>query len=51
MSVLLKTSEERKVSKHQEYYFAYYLYCPSYKTLYMLEEAKRTIENNPSLFD
>ncbi len=49
--LVIKTPEKRKVKEHQEYYFAYYLYCPSCQTLYHLEEAKRTIENNPSLFD
>ena len=49
--VVIKTPDKRKVKENQEYYYEYYLYCPSCKTLYHLEEAKRTIENNPSLFD
>ncbi len=49
--VVIKIPEKRKVKENQAYYYEYYLCCPSCKTLYHLEEAKRTIDNKPSLFD
>lgn len=33
-----------------DYYFEYYLYCPKCQTMYMVEEAKRLVEQPPSLF-
>jgi ribonuclease HI len=32
------------------YYFEYYLYCPKCQATYMVEEAKRFVEQSPSLF-
>jgi hypothetical protein len=33
-----------------DYYFEYYLYCPKCQATYMVDEAKRFIEQPPSLF-
>jgi ribonuclease HI len=33
-----------------DYYYEYYLYCPKCRATYQVEEAKRTIEQPPSLF-
>jgi len=33
-----------------DYYFEYYLFCPKCETMYMIEEAKRFIEQSASLF-
>ncbi len=49
--VVLKTPENRKIKEHQTYYFEYCLYCPVCKTVYMVEEAKRSIDSRPLLFD
>jgi ribonuclease HI len=51
-SVIKKTPKKRKIKQHQSYYFEYYLFCPNCRTMYMVEDAKRTIEKNKnSLFD
>jgi ribonuclease HI len=33
-----------------DYYFEYYFYCPKCQAMYMVEEAKRLVEQPPSLF-
>lgn len=44
VAVIKKTpSKSRKIKPNQTYYFEYYLYCPSCKNMYMVEEAKRLI--------
>lgn len=44
VAVIKKTpSKSRKIKPNQTYYFEYYLFCPSCKTMYMVEEAKRLI--------
>lgn len=45
-SVVTKIPNKRKLKHHQSYYFEYYLFCPDCKTMYMVEDAKRTIEEN-----
>lgn len=39
--VIKKQSKKKALKQNQEYYFDYYLLCPSCKTMYMVEEAKR----------
>ena len=39
----------RKKPKHN-FYYEYYLWCPKCKTTYTIEEAKRLVEQPPSLF-
>ena len=39
----------RKKPKH-DYYYEYYLLCPECQTTYTVEEAKRSVEQPPSLF-
>ena len=45
--VIKQTS--RKKARH-DYYYEYYLPCPRCQTTYTVEEAKRTVEQPPSLF-
>lgn len=42
--VIKKKPIKRKIKSNQAYYFEYYLFCPSCKTMYMVEDAKRTID-------
>ena len=49
-SVIIKRPKKRKIKKNQSYYFEWYLFCPNCKQLYMVEEAKRMIEDSDQLF-
>tara|TARA_R110001632_G_scaffold175405_1_gene295099 strand:+ start:86 stop:823 length:738 start_codon:yes stop_codon:yes gene_type:complete len=49
--VIMKTPKKKKVKSDQSYYFEYYLYCPSCKTMYMTEDGKREIVNENRLFE
>jgi ribonuclease HI len=40
----------RRRQKTGRVYFEYYLYCPNCQTMYMVEEAKRTSEEDLRLF-
>lgn len=40
-SVIKKQPKKKTLKPNQEYYFDFYLFCPSCKTMYMVEEAKR----------
>lgn len=42
--VIKKSPSKRKIKPNQEYYYEYYLYCPSCKNMYMIDEAKRFIK-------
>jgi hypothetical protein len=43
-SIVIKRDTKKKIAKPgQTYYFDYYLFCPSCKTMYMVEDAKRDI--------
>lgn len=42
--------KSKKIKKGQTYYFEYYLYCPKCEEIYLVEEAKRII-NNSDLFE
>ncbi len=51
-TVIKKETKKKEVKPGQTYYFEYYLFCPSCKTMYMVEEAKREIGSQKnSLFD
>jgi ribonuclease HI len=39
--VIRKQTKKKAIKPNQAYYFDYYLFCPSCKTMYMVEEAKR----------
>jgi ribonuclease HI len=41
--VIKKQTKKKTVKPGQTYYFDYYLFCPSCKTMYMVEDAKREI--------
>ena len=43
-------SKTKKAKPNQTYYFEYVLICPSCKTMYMTEDAKRTITPDNNLF-
>ncbi|MCF8274936.1 MAG: ribonuclease HI [Flavobacteriaceae bacterium] len=45
-----KSPKKRKVKPTQNYYYEYYLFCPNCKTMYMVEEAKRDLPQNNSMF-
>lgn len=42
--VVKKLPKKREIKPDQSYYFEFYLFCPHCKTMYMVEDAKRTIE-------
>jgi ribonuclease HI len=43
--VIKRSPKKKTVKEGQTYYFEYYLFCPSCKTMYMVEDAKREIGN------
>jgi len=50
--VIKKTRKKtKKIKPNQTYYFEYILICPSCKTMYMTEDAKREITKNNNLFE
>jgi len=50
--VIKKTSTNKKLKPNQTYYFEYYMFCPSCKAMYMVEEAKKYVDttDKQSLF-
>lgn len=48
--VVLKRPKKRKIKENQSYYFEWYLYCPNCRSMYMVEEAKRRVDNSDQLF-
>lgn len=42
-AVIKKTTKKKEAKPGQTYYFDYFLLCPSCKTMYMVEDAKREI--------
>lgn len=44
---VVKRTPKRR-NKTQAYYFEYYLYCPKCQTMYMVEKAKRSFDENAS---
>jgi ribonuclease HI len=44
-SVVKKPTKKKEVKPGQTYYYEYFLLCPSCKTVYLLESAKRNIAN------
>lgn len=48
--VIKKTPRKKKIKANQSYYFEYYLFCPSCRTMYMTEDGKRKILNEDKLF-
>lgn len=50
--VIKKQTKKKALKADQAYYFEYYLLCPNCKTMYMVEDAKREINNqNDNLFN
>jgi len=45
---LEKRTPRGKRKATRSYYFEWYLYCPGCKTLYMVDEAKRSIDRSSS---
>ncbi|MEO6732318.1 MAG: ribonuclease HI [Ferruginibacter sp.] len=43
--VIKKQPPKKAVKPNQSYFYEYYLYCPSCKTMYLVEEGKRDITN------
>lgn len=51
-TILVKRKpKEKEMKTGQTYYYAYYLFCPSCKTIYLLEDGKRYIQTGSSLFE
>ena len=46
---VIKKTPRRKRKQGQGYYYEYYLYCSGCKTIYMVEDAKRSIESQTLL--
>lgn len=44
VEVVKKQSKRKAVKIDQTYFYEYYLYCPSCKTIYLVDDAKRDIE-------
>lgn len=42
-AVVKRVPRQRKLKEGQTYYFAWYLYCPGCKAMYMVEEAKQHV--------
>ena len=49
-TVVVKRPKKRKIKENQSYYFEWYLYCPNCHNMYMVEEAKRNVEDSNQLF-
>jgi ribonuclease HI len=49
--VIKKFPKKKNVKANQSYYYEYYLFCPSCKTMYMTEDGKREIVNENKLFE
>lgn len=50
--VVKKVPKKRKVKLNKDFYYEYYLVCPNCKTMYMVEDAKRNIdEQGNKLFE
>lgn len=47
--VTKKTTKNKKLKENQAYYFEYYMYCPNCKAMYMVEDAKRYVDNPETL--
>lgn len=45
-----KSTKNRKLKPNQTYFYEYYLSCPNCKAMYMVEDAKRDLPKNNSLF-
>ena len=45
-----KSPKKRKIKPNQTYYYEYYLFCANCKAMYMVEEAKREVSGNDTLF-
>jgi ribonuclease HI len=43
---VVKRIPKRKRKPDQQYYYEYYLYCPGCETMYMVEDAKRYVDEN-----
>ncbi len=46
--LIKKLTKKKPYTPNQTYYYEYYLLCPNCNTMYMVEEAKRFIDNNDS---
>jgi ribonuclease HI len=47
---VVKRKPKRKPKPGQEYYYEYYLLCPQCNTTYMIEAAKKPVQQDPRLF-
>ncbi|WP_340158252.1 ribonuclease HI [uncultured Maribacter sp.] len=49
-TVIKKTPNKRKIKLGQNYYYEFYLFCPNCKAMYMVEDAKREVSDDNTLF-
>jgi len=49
-AVIKKSPKKRKIKPGQNYYFEYYLLCPNCKAMYMVDDAKREVSDDNTLF-
>lgn len=49
-AVIKKTPNKRKIKPGQNFYYEFYLYCPNCKAMYMVEDAKREVSGDNTLF-
>ena len=49
--LIRRESKRKKANEQRAYVFDWYLYCPGCATMYMVEAAKRMLDDGPSLLD
>ena len=50
-AVIKTTPKKKRIKANQAFYFEYYLFCPSCKTMYFTEDGKKGLPNENNLFD
>ncbi|MBP7540657.1 MAG: ribonuclease HI [Saprospiraceae bacterium] len=45
-AIIKKSTKKKEAKPGQTYYYEFYLYCPGCKTMYLVDEAKRELDNN-----
>ena len=43
--VIKRVPKKKTVKSDQTYYYAWYLYCPACKSMYMVEDARREVSD------
>lgn len=45
-----RVPKKRKINKNKSFYYEYYLFCPNCRAMYMVEDAKRDVSDDNTLF-